>query len=139
MLPKPISAELSAPVHRMQIMNKYEEKRPWGRFEKYVDNKACTVKLLFINPGEKLSLQYHKKRDEFIKIIQGGAKAVIGDKEMKAKENDEFFIPRGTKHRVEAGKKLVKILEISFGKFEEGDEVRLEDKYNRPARPAGGR
>jgi len=117
-------------------MKKYTEKRPWGRFEKYVDNKSCTVKLLFINPGEKLSLQYHRKRDEFVKIIQGGARAIIGDKKIEARENDEFFIPRGTKHRVEAGKKLVKILEISFGKFEEKDEVRLEDKYNRP--PAAG-
>ena len=112
-------------------MHKYTEKRPWGKFEKYVDNEICTVKMLFIEPGEKLSLQYHKKRDEFIKLIQGEAKVIIGDKEIKAKENDEFFIARMVKHRIEAGEKPVKILEISFGEFDEKDEVRLEDKYNR--------
>jgi mannose-6-phosphate isomerase-like protein (cupin superfamily) len=112
-------------------MDKYLEKRPWGRFERYVDNKVCTVKLLFINPGEELSLQYHKKRDEFIKIIQGQAEVTLDEEITEAKEDDEFFILRETKHRIKAGKEAVKVLEISFGEFKEGDEIRLEDKYNR--------
>lgn len=112
-------------------MDKYTEQRPWGRFEKYIENQTCTVKLLFINPGEELSLQYHKKRDEFIKIIQGQVEVTLGEEIKQAQEDDEFFIPRETKHRLKAGQKLVKVLEISLGDFEEEDEVRLEDKYKR--------
>jgi mannose-6-phosphate isomerase-like protein (cupin superfamily) len=112
-------------------MDRYLEKRPWGRFERYCHNQICTVKLLFINPDEELSLQYHKKRDEFIKIIQGRAEVTLDEVITEAKEDDEFFIPRGAKHRIKAGKELVKVLEISFGEFEEGDEIRIEDKYNR--------
>ena len=112
-------------------MDKYIEERPWGKFEKYVNNQTCTVKLLFINPGEELSLQYHKKRDEFIKIIQGQAQVTLDQEIKQAKEDDEFFIPKETKHRIRADEKLVKILEISLGEFKEEDEVRLEDKYKR--------
>lgn len=112
-------------------MDKYSEKRPWGSFERFSKNEPCTVKVLFINPGQELSLQYHQKRDEFIKIVQGQAKVTIDDKITEAAENDDFFIPRKTKHRIRAEKRPVKILEISFGEFDEKDEIRLEDKYRR--------
>lgn len=112
-------------------MNKYFEKRPWGSFEEFCKNEVCTVKMLTVNPNEELSLQYHNHRDEFWKIIAGKAKIVIGEQTINAKEEDEFFIERGIKHRIKTGDSSVKILEISFGKFNEQDIVRLEDKYNR--------
>jgi len=111
-------------------MEKYTEKRPWGKFEEYVNNESCTVKILFIASGEELSLQYHQKREEFWKILQGEAEITINDKIIKGKEDDEFFIPKKAKHRIKT-KKGVKILEISLGRFDEKDEVRIEDKYNR--------
>ncbi|MFH1656830.1 MAG: phosphomannose isomerase type II C-terminal cupin domain [Candidatus Nealsonbacteria bacterium] len=115
----------------MKKYKKYIEKRPWGKFEKYVENKVCTVKLHYINPNQEWSLQYHNKREEFYKIIEGSAEVTIGNKIIKAKKDDQFFVSKKTKHRIRAGKELVKVLEICFGKFDEKDEVRLEDKYNR--------
>ena len=112
-------------------MKKYTEKRPWGRFEQYVKNQLCSVKILYVEPNKELSLQYHIKRDEFLKVLQGRAEFIINNKTVKAKEGDEFFVSRKTKHRIIAQKELVKVLEISFGKFDEDDIVRLEDKYNR--------
>ncbi len=111
-------------------MKKYTEKRPWGKFEEYVKNESCTVKILFIDAKEELSLQYHHKREEFWKVLQGQGEVTIGDKTIKAKENDEFFIPKKVKHRIKTNKGI-KVLEISLGKFDEKDEVRLEDKYKR--------
>lgn len=112
-------------------MEKYTEKRPWGLFEQYLENKTCTVKILFINPNQAVSLQYHNKRDEFWKVLKGRPKITLGNKVVKAKQGDEFFIPKKVKHRIEAGKEKTEVLEISLGKFNEKDEVRLEDKYNR--------
>ena len=45
---------------------------------------------------------------------------------------EKIFIPRGTVHRLSAaGEREVRILEISFGEFDEEDIVRLEDVYGR--------
>jgi len=112
-------------------MEKYFEKRPWGSFEQFCKNEVCTVKIINVEPNEELSLQYHIHRDEFWKIILGKAIIVIGEQINYGKEGDEFFIPRETKHRIKTENSPVKILEISFGNFDENDIVRLEDKYKR--------
>ncbi len=112
-------------------MKKYIEERPWGSFEQFCENEVCTVKIINVKPNEELSLQYHRYRDEFWKIISGRATIVVGEESHDGKEGDEFFIPRLTKHRIKTGDSPVRVLEISFGKFDEGDIVRLEDKYKR--------
>lgn len=112
-------------------MKKYCEKKPWGSFEQFCKNKFCTVKVINVNPNEQLSLQYHNNRDEFWRVIKGKAQIVIGEEIIDAKEDDEFRIPRKTQHRIIAKDDPVRILEISFGDFDEEDIVRIEDKYNR--------
>jgi len=112
-------------------MKKYIVNRPWGRFERYCLNQKCTVKILFLKPNEELSLQYHKNRNEFWKIIKGKVKVNINKKILKAKEGDEFFITKKQLHRASAGKNAVEILEISFGNFNEKDNIKIEDKYKR--------
>ncbi|MBW2970443.1 phosphomannose isomerase type II C-terminal cupin domain [Candidatus Woesearchaeota archaeon] len=112
-------------------MEKYKEERPWGEFEQYCKNQQCTVKIITVKPQEELSLQYHNHRDEFWKVIKGKAQITLGDKIIEAKEGDEFYIPKKTKHRITTQESQVKILEISFGEFDENDIVRLEDKYKR--------
>ena len=112
-------------------MKKYTEKRPWGSFEQFTHNELSTVKIINVNPGQELSLQYHNHRDEFWRIIRGKANIILGEETHEAKEGDEFFIPKKTKHRIMTDNKAAQILEISFGKFDEEDIVRLEDKYNR--------
>ncbi|MBW3016357.1 phosphomannose isomerase type II C-terminal cupin domain [Candidatus Woesearchaeota archaeon] len=112
-------------------MEKYKEERPWGEFEQYCKNQQCTVKIITVKPQEELSLQYHNHRDEFWKVIKGKAQITLGDKIIEAKEGDEFYIPKKTKHRITTQESQVKILEISFGEFDANDIVRLEDKYKR--------
>lgn len=112
-------------------MKKYSEKRPWGRFERFCHNELCTVKLIFIEPGEELSLQKHNNRSEFWRVICGEGEITVGDEIKKAERGDEFFIEKNIAHKAKAGEKALEILEISFGNFDEEDEVRLNDKYNR--------
>ena len=112
-------------------MNPLTTNRPWGSFTCFTNNETSTVKLLHINKGEQLSLQYHTKREEFWKVIKGEPEITIGDKIVTGKEGDEFNIAVHTNHRISAPQNDVVILEISKGEFEESDIVRLEDKYNR--------
>lgn len=112
-------------------MNPVTTKRPWGSFTRYTNNEQSTVKLLNVNQGEILSLQYHNKREEFWKVIKGNPVLVLGDDTKEATEGEEFIIPVGMKHRISALKDNVVILEISMGEFDEEDIVRLEDKYGR--------
>lgn len=112
-------------------MNSETTKRPWGSFTRFTNNELSTVKLLNVNKGEQLSLQYHTKREEFWKIISGNPQIVIGDETFEAKEGDEFVVAVNTKHRISAPNDNIVILEISKGEFDEDDIVRLEDKYNR--------
>ena len=115
----------------MQVGKKHAEQKPWGGFEQFTHNEPSTVKILTINPHEALSLQYHRSRDEFWKVLSGSATITVGDSTHHANEGDEFFISQGQKHRIQTEEYPTKILEISFGDFDEFDIVRLEDKYNR--------
>ena len=112
-------------------MDKYIEKRPWGKFEQFTHNEISTVKIITINPKKRLSLQYHNKRKEFWRVIDGSGKVTIGSKVLNAKAQDEFVIKAKQKHRIKGGKNGIKILEISFGDFDESDNVRVEDDFGR--------
>jgi mannose-6-phosphate isomerase len=116
-------------------MKVYSESRPWGRFEKFHENKSCTVKLIYVNANSRLSLQYHKKRSEFWKVIKGAAMVEIDEKRIVLEEGETIMIPKQAKHRVRALESECIILEISYGRFDENDIVRLEDDYQRVTMP----
>ncbi|MEK7610044.1 MAG: phosphomannose isomerase type II C-terminal cupin domain [Patescibacteria group bacterium] len=115
----------------MQSPKPYREERPWGEFVEFIRNISSTVKIITVKSGESLSLQTHSKRDEFWRILSGEGNVEIDDKRISAKIGDTHFIPRTTKHRIEAGNTDLVVLEISLGDFDEKDIVRLEDKYGR--------
>jgi mannose-6-phosphate isomerase len=116
-------------------MKTYSEERPWGRFEKFHENKPCTIKLIYINANSRLSLQYHKKRSEFWKVIKGTAILELDGKAIMLREGETVTIPRQAKHRVGALESECMILEIAYGRFDENDIVRLEDDYQRVVMP----
>ena len=116
-------------------MKIYSESRPWGRFEKFHENKSCTVKLIYVNANSRLSLQYHKKRSEFWKVIKGTAMVEIDEKRIVLEEGETIMIPKQARHRVHELESECIILEISYGRFDENDIVRLEDDYQRVTMP----
>jgi mannose-6-phosphate isomerase-like protein (cupin superfamily) len=107
-----------------------EVKRPWGNFKRFTLNKKCTVKLLTINPNQESSLQSHKKRTEDWYFLSNG-RVQVGNKKFSVKEGDFIHIRKNEKHRIFAPKGKVKLIEISFGHFDEKDETRFSDKYGR--------
>ncbi|MBR9705153.1 cupin domain-containing protein [Candidatus Pacearchaeota archaeon] len=105
-------------------------KRPWGNFKQFAFNEKCTVKVLTVNPHQELSLQKHKRRKEVWFFLTKGY-VRIGDNKFKVRKGDQVIIKKGQVHRAIARKNQVMFLEISFGKFSEKDEIRLEDEYGR--------
>jgi len=98
--------------------------------KQFVLNKKCTVKIHTVKSGGMLSLQKHRKRSEEWYFLTEGY-VQLGKQKKKIKKGTLLRIPKMKAHRLFAKNKQVKVLEISFGKFSERDETRLEDKYGR--------
>ena len=47
------------------------EERPWGRFYVLHDQPTYKLKRIEVDPGERLSYQYHNKRSESWTIVSG--------------------------------------------------------------------
>ncbi len=112
-------------------MNTTRVEKPWGFFEQFTLNELSTVKLLQVTSGEETSLQYHKNRSEFWKVMQGHPELTIGSQKILAAPGDEYIIDKEAEHKISAPTDTVLILEISTGHFDEEDIVRLQDKYHR--------
>jgi mannose-6-phosphate isomerase-like protein (cupin superfamily) len=115
----------------MYMNTPYREKRPWGDFVEFIRNTTCTVKIITVNPGQSLSLQFHQNRDEFWHVISGNGKVQIGEEMIDVSTGSEHFISKLTKHRIHGGTEILQLLEISYGDFDENDITRIEDNYGR--------
>ncbi|MEW5979242.1 MAG: phosphomannose isomerase type II C-terminal cupin domain [Acidobacteriota bacterium] len=110
----------------------YAEERPWGGFRRFTHNEVSTVKIITVNPGQVLSLQYHHQRDELWVALDPGLQVTLDGRTWEPQPYEEIFIARGAKHRMAGvGSRPSRWLEISFGAFDEDDIVRLEDRYGR--------
>jgi len=107
--------------------------RPWGFFETLHLGPGTQVKLIEVNSGAALSLQYHHKRAEHWVVVSGEACIVRGDENLVLRENESTFIPIGMQHRLEnKGNEPLRIIEVQVGTYlGEDDIVRLEDRYKR--------
>lgn len=107
--------------------------RPWGSFYVLVDNEVTKVKRLVVNPGQRLSLQSHKHRDEHWVVVRGTATVTLDDETSDFNYGQHIFVKRGTKHRISCTKDVpTEIVEIQIGdSFAEEDIVRYSDDYGR--------
>jgi mannose-6-phosphate isomerase len=99
----------------------------WARTDRYVG------KLIHVNKGHALSLQYHRQKDETIFVWQGrilfeshDANGELQGREMKA--GDAVHVSPPTVHRMTALEDT-DIFEVSTPEVD--DVVRLEDRYGR--------
>ena len=116
----------------MGITKVVRTEKPWGHFEQYAHNLSCTVKIITVEPGGTLSRQYHHHRDELWVVLDAGAEIKLGAEVLRPEPAEKLFIPRETVHRLSCvGDKPTRILEVSFGVFDEDDIVRLDDAYGR--------
>ena len=106
--------------------------RPWGSFKQYAHNRDCTVSLMTVRPGQRLSLQSHTGRAELWIVIDDGAVVQVGETERACQAGDEIWIPAGEKHRLSCrGNQPVRVLEVAFGNWQQEDIRRYADDYER--------
>tara|TARA_R100001443_G_scaffold70305_1_gene78651 strand:+ start:858 stop:1499 length:642 start_codon:yes stop_codon:yes gene_type:complete len=113
----------------MQIVEK-----PWGHEKIWANTDRYVGKLLVINPGHKLSKQYHEVKDETIYVLEGQLSLEIGDEEPDIsilEPGEAYHVEPLTIHRFVATDKGCTLLEVSTPELE--DVVRLEDDYGREA------
>jgi quercetin dioxygenase-like cupin family protein len=107
--------------------------KPWGHEIIWAVTDRYVGKVLHIKAGEKLSLQYHVKKDETVMVWTGRIRfEFFGDgqapqfKEMGPGE--AFHVTPGLRHRMIALEDT-DMFEVSTTELD--DVVRLEDAYGR--------
>lgn len=109
-----------------------EDVRPWGRFRRFPHEGVSSLKIITVDPGGRLSLQYHEGRAEFWVVLDRGLEVTAGDRVWEPAPNEEIFISRGTPHRLRnKGGAPARVMEIWLGPSSESDIVRVEDDYGR--------
>ena len=107
--------------------------KPWGYEIRWAITDRYLGKILHINAGEALSLQYHEQKDECILVIRGSMDFELDDEQGELRKHrlevgDTVRIQPGRKHRMTAVEDC-DIFEVSTPEIE--DVVRLEDRYGR--------
>jgi mannose-6-phosphate isomerase len=106
--------------------------KPWGYELLFAKTARYAGKILHINRGESLSLQYHEMKEETLYVIRGELKLTIeydGDRrELALRSGEAFHIPPRLIHRMEAVEDT-DVAEVSTPELD--DVIRLEDRYGR--------
>ncbi len=107
--------------------------KPWGHELWWAQTERYVGKVLHVNAGHSLSLQYHRAKDETIHLWRGELQLVLdedgsGLREHPLKVGESYRIRPGTRHRMVALTDC-DILEVSTPEVD--DVVRLEDAYGR--------
>ena len=110
-----------------------KKQKPWGWYEVLLDSPECKVKRITINPGQRLSYQYHSKRKEAWTVVKGNLTIILDDDKLFRGPGQSIKISLGDKHRAwNETEEIVQFIEVQTGTyFGEDDIVRVKDDYNR--------
>ena len=124
---KPIPQPGSGRVKVVKVPKPWGHETIWARSDRYVG------KILHINAGQELSVQYHEKKDETVHLLSGvlgyrvqSDSGALDDVHLKLGES--FRITPGTIHQMVALTDC-DVLEVSTPELD--DVVRMSDKYGR--------
>lgn len=110
----------------------YRVEKPWGYEIIWAKTDRYLGKILHIEPGHVLSLQYHNKKDESIYVLSGEIilRLQHGEtlSERRMRKGEAFHVPPKQIHQFEAVT-ATDLLEASTSEID--DVVRLKDRYGR--------
>lgn len=131
------NAATADPGQQATIFQPQRQEKPWGHEMIFaaIDGKYVG-KIIHVNPGQSLSLQYHKEKEETMSVLSGEALVEYGPSadhlvSQRFGAGDTIHLPPGVLHRVTA------ISDLDFAEASTAypgwreDVVRLEDRYGR--------
>ncbi len=128
---------VTAAAAQAEVYRAARQDKPWGYELIFAAVEGCYVgKIIHVNAGESLSLQYHQQKDETISVLSGQAQIEYGAAagELASERfgpGDTIHLPAGALHRITA------VDELTFAESSTAypgwreDVVRLEDRYGR--------
>lgn len=127
------AVELLKEQGRREAVEPVETVRPWGRFRMLFSGNGFRAKYLVIEPGKRLSLQYHHHRSEHWIVVRGRGTVSLDGQTFSLGEGESVSIPMGAQHRLENREEgPLEIIETQIGaRLREDDIVRLDDDYAR--------
>lgn len=113
--------------------------KPWGHELWWAESDAYAGKLLHVTAGHRLSLQFHREKDETSYVLSGRLRLMRGTSTEDLREEEigpgfAWRVEPGVVHSIEAIEDSV-VVEVSTPQLD--DVVRLEDRYGR-SDPAPG-
>lgn len=110
--------------------------KPWGYELLWAKTSQYVGKVIHVNAGHALSLQYHRFKTESVYLAAGRVVYDIQEEgrlvQRELVPGEHLHIPAGTVHRVTAIEDA-DIFEVSTPELD--DVVRLEDRYGRAGTP----
>lgn len=111
--------------------------KPWGYEDLWAITPRYAGKVLHINRGYQLSLQYHERKEETILLYAGRLILLLEDdggtlREHWVEAGEAYHIPVGRLHRMIAIEDCA-VLEVSTPELD--DVVRVDDAYGRATVP----
>jgi mannose-6-phosphate isomerase len=107
-------------------------RKPWGHEVIFAETDRYAGKVLHLEAGHSLSLQYHERKDETIFVLEGRMQLLVEIdgtmRELTLGPGESHRIRPGVRHRMRA-EEPCRILEVSSPELD--DVVRLEDDYGR--------
>lgn len=113
---------------------KKRETRPWGSYEVLTSGPGFQTKRLTVKAEKRLSLQWHRHRDETWVVARGTAEVTVGEEQHTLGRGETMFVARNIHHRIAniSSVEPLEIIEIQTGDYlGEDDIVRVEDDFGR--------
>jgi mannose-6-phosphate isomerase-like protein (cupin superfamily) len=113
--------------------------KPWGYELRFAITERYLGKVIHVNQGEALSLQYHERKDETLLMTEGVMDLELADVDgamqtHRLSVGDCVRIVPGRTHRMVAVEDC-EFFEVSSPEID--DVIRLEDRYGREGTSAG--
>jgi mannose-6-phosphate isomerase-like protein (cupin superfamily) len=107
--------------------------KPWGHELIWALTDRYAGKVIVIEAGKRLSLQYHERKDEWIHVLEGRLRLLLedgsgADRMRDLRPGDGAHVPPGRRHRFEAIERCT-LIEVSTPELD--DVVRLADDFGR--------
>ena len=107
--------------------------KPWGYELIFAHTEHYAGKILHVEAGQALSLQYHERKDETLYLARGECAFQVQENgamiEHRLQAGDVYHVRPFTQHRMTAGPEGCEFIEVSSPELD--DVVRLEDRYGR--------